>query len=127
MQTSIFLAKLLGPAMTLIGLAALLNMRRFRDYAREFIEHPALLFLSSIILLPAGIAMILVHNTWTTDWRVLVTILGWLLAISSTIRLLAPGFVIEQSRNVIGIRSMPAIAGTIWLVIGLIFCLFGYR
>ncbi len=127
MQTSIFLAKLLGPTMTVIGLAVLLNARRFRGYAREFIDHPALLFLSSIILLPAGVAIILVHNTWTTDWRVIITIFGWLLILSSAIRLLAPGFVIAQAHHVLSMPLMPAIAGSIWLLIGLVFCFFGYR
>lgn len=126
MQTSIFLAKLLGPTMVVIGAAVLLNARRFSDYAREFIDHPALLFLSSILLLPAGIAIVLVHNVWVADWPVIVTIFGWLLILSSAIRLLAPEFVIAQARHVISMPSMPAIAGAIWLLIGLIFCLFGY-
>lgn len=126
MQTSIFLAKLLGPTMAVVGAAVLLNASRFRDYAREFIDHPALLFLSSMLLLPAGIAIILVHNVWTADWRVIVTIFGWLLILSSAIRLLAPEFVIARARRVLSMPSMPAIAGAIWLLIGLIFCLFGY-
>lgn len=127
MQTSIFLAKLLGPTMTVIGLAALLNARRLRDYAREFIDHPALLFLSSIVLLPAGIALVLVHNVWAADWRAIVTIFGWLVILSSAIRLLVPGFVIARAHRVLSAPSMPIITGTIWLVIGLIFCFFGYR
>lgn len=127
MQASIFLAKLLGPTMTVIGLAALLNARRFRDYAREFIDHPALLFLSSIILLPAGIALVLVHNVWAADWRVIVTIFGWLVILSSAIRLLVPGFVTAQAHRVLAVPSMPVITGAVWLVIGLVFCFFGYR
>lgn len=127
MQASIFLAKLLGPTMTVIGLAALLNARRFRDYAREFIDHPALLFLSSIILLPAGIALVLVHNVWAADWRVIVTIFGWLLILSSIIRLLVPGFVTAQAHRVLSAPSMPVITGAVWLAIGLVFCFFGYR
>lgn len=127
MQTSIFLAKLLGPTMALIGLAVLINARGFRDLAGQIIEHPGLLFLSSVIFLPAGIAMVLVHNIWTDDWRVLVTLFGWLLVVSSVIRLIATDFVIGKARNVIRIKSMPMIAGGIWLIIGLIFCFFGYR
>jgi len=120
MQASIFLAKLLGPTMMVIGLAALLN-------AREFIDHPALLFLSSIILLPAGIALVLVHNVWAADWRVIVTIFGWLVILSSAIRLLVPGFVTAQAHRVLAVPSMPIITGAVWLVIGLVFCFFGYR
>ena len=127
MATSIFLAKLIGLTMTVISVAVLLNPRRFRNSADEFIEHPAMLFLSSIILLPAGIAIILVHNTWTRDWQVIVTIFGWLLTITSAVRLLAPDFVIAQARSILSVPSMPLFAGTVWLLIGLTFCFFGYR
>ncbi|MBN9604361.1 MAG: hypothetical protein J0G33_15675 [Afipia felis] len=127
MQTSVFLAKLIGPTMTAIALAVLFNRDRFQAYARDIIDHPVLLFLSSIVFLPAGIAIALVHNVWSSDWRVLITIFGWLLIVSSLIRLLAPGFVVTQARNIVRAPSMPAIAGGIWLVIGLIFCFFGYR
>ena len=97
MQTSLFLARLIGPWMAIMGLAVLIDRPRFRDLASEFIGHPALLFLSSFVLLPAGIGIVLVHNIWIADWRVLVTAFGWLLMLSSAIRLLAPLFQRRQT------------------------------
>ena len=40
--------------------------------------------------MPAGLAIVLTHNVWVADWRVLITILGWLAAIGGAVRILAP-------------------------------------
>ena len=86
MQTSIFLARLIGPVMTVVGLAVLLNRRGFRELAQEFVESRALIFLSGLVILPAGVAIILVHNVWAADGRLMITLFGWVVAITSAVR-----------------------------------------
>ena len=34
----------------------------------------------------AGLAIVLVHNVWTFDWRVIITILGWLAVLGGIFR-----------------------------------------
>jgi hypothetical protein len=127
MQTSIYLAKLIGPVMIVIGLAVLLNQEDFRKLSGEFLNSRALLFLSGLVLLPAGIAILIVHNVWRLDWRVLITIIGWLITISSAVRLLAPRFVTERGGTMLKHPQMPLIAGIIWAAIGFVLFFFGYR
>ena len=127
MQTSIFLAKLIGPVMIVIGLAVLLNQDGFRQLSQEFLASRALLFLSGLVLLPAGIAILIVHNIWRLDWRVLITIIGWLIVVSSAVRLLAPRFVAERGGVLLKESQMPVIAGIIWAAIGFVLFFFGYR
>ena len=127
MQTSIFLAKLIGPVMIIVGLAVLINQDEFRKLSQEFIGSRALLFLSGLVMLPAGIAILIVHNVWRLDWRVLITILGWLITISSAIRLLAPRFVTERGGVMLKHPQTPLIAGIIWAIIGFVLFFFGYR
>ena len=55
--------------------------------AGEFLESHALIFLAGLITLPAGLAIVLTHNVWTADWRVVITILGWLCVIGGIIRI----------------------------------------
>jgi hypothetical protein len=90
MQTSIFLAKLIGPFALALGAALLVNGAAFRTLANEFLTAPALIFLSGIITLPAGLAIVLTHNVWTPDWRALVTLVGWLALITGAVRMIAP-------------------------------------
>ncbi len=127
MQTSIYLAKLIGPVMIVIGLAVLLNQDEFRKLSQEFLASRALMFLSGFVLLPAGIAILLVHNVWLLNWRVLITIIGWLIVVSSAVRLLAPRFVAERGGVLLKEPQMPVIAGIIWAAIGCVLFFFGYR
>jgi len=127
MATSVFIARLIGPFLLVVGLAVFANRDSFRTLAEEFLASRALLFLAALITLPAGLAIVLTHNVWVADWRVLITLLGWLTAISGAIRLIAPQFVVKNGRNFLRQPMMPTIAGGIWGVLGLILCFFGYR
>src|SRR3569833_4325028 len=94
MQTSIFIARLRGPVMAVRGLAVLFNLRGFRDLAQELVSSRALIFLSGLIIMPAGIAIILVHNIWAVDGRLMITLSGWILAIASAVRIVVLFFVL---------------------------------
>ena len=126
MTTSVFLARLIGPVMLVIGLAAFANQRAFRDMAEEFLASRALLFLSGLLIMPAGLAIVLAHNVWTADWRVLITLFGWLNLIRGALRLLAPDRVMRTGHTVLRRPGFVPIAAAIWAVPGLLFCLFGY-
>ena len=126
MATSIFLAKLIGPVMLAVGLALLLNRRGFAAIAEEFLRSLALLYLSGLLLMPAGLAILLTHNVWVLNWPVLITLLGWAMAIGGAVRILLPDRVELAGRRLLRHPMGLTIAGAIWLVIGGILTLFGY-
>src|SRR3954453_10284426 len=95
MQTSVFIARLIGPVMLAVGLAVFANRRAFRDMAGEFLASRALLFLSGLLIMPMGLAIVLTHNVWTADWRVLLTLFGWLNTRGGAVRLPAPDTVMR--------------------------------
>ena len=78
METSIFLAKMIGPVILVMGLVVLLNPLRMRTLAREFLQGEAFIFMSGLITLPIGLALVNTHNIWVADWRVIITVFGWL-------------------------------------------------
>ena len=127
MGTSIFLAKLIGPVCLVIGLALLINGAAFRTLAKEFLDSPALMFLSGVITLPAGLAIVLTHNIWAGDWRILITILGWLAVIGGAVRLLAPQRAAAVGRTMLANPSTLHISTGVYLLIGALLCFFGYR
>jgi hypothetical protein len=126
MSTSLFLARLIGPVMLVVGLAVFANQRGFREMAEEFMASRALMFLSGLLLMPAGLAIVLTHNFWTADWRVLITLLGWLAAIGGALRLFGPLFVVKAGHAMLKQPYFTSIAAAIWVVLGLLFCFFGY-
>ena len=126
MSTSIFLARLIGPVMLVIGLVVFANQRGFRDMAGEFMASRALMFLSGLMIMPAGLAIVLTHNVWTADWRVLITIFGWLNVVGGAIRLVGPPFLTQTGHAMLQRPYFIPFAAAIWVIIGSLFCLFGF-
>ena len=101
MATSIFLARLIGPVMALVGVSVLANEAAFRKLAQEFLRSPALIFLSGMILMPAGLAVVLSHNVWVANWTVIITLLGWIAVISGAVRVFAPDRATKLGKKVL--------------------------
>ncbi len=126
MQRSTYLAKLIGPVMIAIGLGVLLNGAAFRTLAEQFLHSYALIFLAGLMTLVAGLALVLAHNLWVNDWRVIITIVGWLSVIGGFVRVVLP-----QQVEAIGVRmfdypAAPIAGGVFMLVIGATLSYFGY-
>ena len=126
MSNSLFLARLIGPVMLVVGLAVFANPRGFREMVEEFLASRALMFLSGLIIMPVGIAIVLTHNIWTADWRVAITVFGWLCAIGGALRLFGPLFVVKAGHTMLRQPYFTPVAAAIWVVLGLLFCFFGY-
>src|SRR5258708_11974293 len=90
MSTSVFIARLIGPVILVIGLAVFTNQRAFRDMAEEFLASRALLFLSGLLIMPVGLAIVLTHNIWAVDGRGMITLFGWLNVIAARLPLFSP-------------------------------------
>ena len=125
MSTSVFIARLIGPVMLVIGLAVFANQRAFRELAEEFLASRALTFLSGLIIMPAGLAIVLTHNIWAIDGRVMITVFGWANAIGGAIRLAAPAYVMRRGSAFLKRRYAVPVIATSWVVAGSLFCLFG--
>ena len=126
MQTSLLIARLIGPVILVAGLAVFANQRGFREIAEEFLASRALMFLSGLLIMPVGLAIVLTHNIWTADWRVLVTAFGWLNVFAGALRLFGPLFVVRAGRAMLQKTYFTSVAAAIWVVLGLLFCFFGY-
>ena len=126
MATSIFLAKLIGPIALVIGLALLFNGAVYRAMTQQFLDSYALIFLAGMLTIAAGIATVLSHNVWSADWRVIITILGWLWIVCGAVRLDAPQFAASMGRSTLANPLTPKIGAAICLVLGALLCFFGY-
>ena len=126
MQTSIFLAKLLGPILLIAGIAMLVNRKELDALARELLRSSLLLFLLGLIDFSVGLAIVLNHNVWIADWRVLITLLGWLLIVRGAVRVLIPDQVKPLGAKLLNNANAvtASLAGTV--VVGLVLSYFGY-
>ncbi|MFT5507895.1 MAG: hypothetical protein ACI89J_000964 [Hyphomicrobiaceae bacterium] len=118
MQTSIFIAKLIGPVALLMGLVVLLNPTRVRTMTREMLQGEAFIFLSGIITLPIGLVLVNTHNLWTSDWRVLITLFGWGAVVAGIARIAFGGQLKTVGAAMIDSKVGLAIPGAFMTLLG---------
>ncbi len=90
MDTSIFLAKLLGPIFVIIGVGLFLNRERYLAVVDEVILSKTLLYVFGVMALTGGLAILLTHNVWVWDWPVVITIIAWLMVVRGSLRIVIP-------------------------------------
>ena len=123
---SIFLAKLIGPIFLAVGIGLIANAAAYRKLANEFLASTALIYLSGLLTMTAGLAIVLTHNVWRADWTVIITILGWLLLIGGAFRIVMPQGTERIVRRLLKEKHGLTIGGIIWVALGGILCVFGY-
>jgi heme/copper-type cytochrome/quinol oxidase subunit 2 len=104
----------------------LVNGAVFRAIAEESLRSHALIYLTGLFAITAGVAILLNHNVWVGDWRVLITIFGWLAAIGGAQRIIWPQGTEAAIRWFLVHPASLVVAGIIWLVIGAVLCFYGY-
>ena len=126
MQTSIFLAKLIGPVMLAAAIGLLLNQASYRAMARDFLDSPPLIYVSGVLVMTAGLAIVLYHNVWALDWRVIITLFGWMGLIGGAIRIICFGWVKRVGEAMLDKPLTMTIGGVGWLIIAAVLCFYGY-
>ena len=111
MQRSIFLAKLIGPFLAVCGVALMFNADAFRAIGGEIVKSPALIYIAGLLALATGLAIVNTHNEWTADWRVAITLLGWLCVVAGVIRVVFPRVVEALGASVMATVSNGWIVG----------------
>jgi len=118
MDTSTYLAKLFGPVLVILGLSLLVRSADLLSVFQDMLSNPTLIFVLCLFGLLGGIALILAHNVWAKDWRIIITILGWASAIESAVWLIVPHTALQR-------LVMPLLAPTFVFVYGIFVLLLG--
>lgn len=90
MTTSIVFARLIGPVMLVAAITMLVDRDAIRDIAEDFMNSPALIYLAGVLTLVMGIAIVTFHNTWVMDWRIIITLFGYIAVMSGVFRMALP-------------------------------------
>jgi hypothetical protein len=77
-------------ALLLVGLSLLLRARAWMSAFSSAISHPLAPMLTGLYALLMGLFVVLAHNVWVTDARVLVTLVGWVSLVVGGFFLLVP-------------------------------------
>lgn len=79
------LGALIGPTLGVILLSELPLVQPHLYDAQT----PPVIYLSGVIMLVAGLAIVREHSVWGTNWTVLITLAGWFLLLLGLIRMFA--------------------------------------
>jgi hypothetical protein len=126
-QPAVLIARLVGPLFVVIGLGVLLNASFYAGAIIEAVHSPTLVYLSGIASLLAGLAIVNAHRAWTADWRVIVTILGWLCVIGGIVRIVFPPIVGSIAASIYSGPTALTVVGAIVLVVGGFLSIVSYR
>ena len=125
MDTSLFIARLIGPLLLMVGIAVLVNQANVRQMATDFLESRALIYLTGVLTLFAGLVIINTHNIWQGR-PVIITIFGWLCVIGGAFRVVFPERVRAMGETMLQKPWFLTAGGVVQLVAGLWLSYAGY-
>jgi hypothetical protein len=76
-EISIFLAKFWGWYLIIFFLILSFNPKRIVQVIKD-LEDQKFVILISFVAIVIGLLNILFHNIWEDDWRLIITIIGWI-------------------------------------------------
>lgn len=115
---SIIIARLLGPLMLVSAAAILLNRRGIQETMSAAAKNPSFIYLAGIMTFLSGLAIVETHNVWTADWRVTITILGWLMVVGGAARMMIPDQLAKMGSRLVKQTGLLEIGATISALIG---------
>ena len=78
MDSWLYLARAWGLFSVLISVALLLNHRRFVSQIKTISDEYPIALIGGVIALGIGALQVTRYNSWTLDYRGLITLFGWL-------------------------------------------------
>jgi hypothetical protein len=126
MDTSLFLARLIGPAAIVIGAGILIAPRDYRRVGEEFLASRALIYIAGLLAFVPGLAIVLSHNVWAPDWRLIITVFGWLATLGGAFRILFPRQVVAIGSKMLARENYLRGGGVAVLALGAILTFFGF-
>src|SRR5476649_1688665 len=127
MPTSIFIAKLMGPILFLVGASILINEKSIRVMAKEVLGSHALIYIFGILDLMLGLVLVTVHNVWVMDWRVIITLIGWISIVRGIVRILFAPYIKKNAPKLLRKQGLLMGISIVMLILGAVLSYYGYR
>jgi len=109
---------LLAAALLVVGASLALRPRVWMRAFAAVAPHPLTPLLGGLYALFMGLVIVVLHNLWVADLRVLVTIVGWFAVASGVTMLLAPEVYMMVMRRIPVTTRFVAIRGVIRMALG---------
>ena len=109
---------ILAAALVVVGLSLLLRSRAWIEAFASAATHPLAPLMTGLYAFLSGLFIVLLHNVWATDVRVIVTLIGWLALTVGVLFLLVPETYRLLLRRVPITPQLVALRGLLRLALG---------
>jgi uncharacterized membrane protein len=117
-EISIFLSQLIGIVFVILGVSCFIKKSFYIEWFKHIELSKPTLFAIAIIELPAGLSIMLMHNYWDTPAQIIISTIGWLMAIEGATNLLINAQTLKHTMQRFCTPKNLNIAGIILIAIG---------
>ena len=97
MEISIFFARFWGSFFIIFGLLFIITRQLGKTI--EMTDNKAFVISTGYITLLMGLVTVILHNIWTLNWKIAITILGWSTLIKGIIKVGFPEEIHKQAQR----------------------------
>lgn len=127
MDISKFLGKVIGIYLIIISISMLINMNYIINLIYHFITNPALMFFTGCLTLILGILLIVSHNIWQWNWRVIITLIAWVVFFKGASIVICPKIIDKTTMLFLQSIQTPYITASFDLLLGILLIYLGFR
>jgi hypothetical protein len=127
MNISKFLSKALGIYLLIVSVAMFINMQQFAIQINYLVNDKALMFVVGFFTLILGILMVISHNIWQWNWRVIITLVAWLTLLEGTILITYPQLINQITIPFIDNAAYVYSGAGFDFILGLVLTYYGFR
>lgn len=113
MDITILVGKIFGIYLMVAGLFLLIKGKTIPHLLRDFFDHPAVCYLTGIILIFLSSMYLIQYNIWTGTWQTLVTVFAWIVLIKGLAYVFIPQAldktIVKKFRSLFGVYGLIAL------------------
>jgi hypothetical protein len=126
METSIVLARIIGPLFLVVGTGIFINLEHYRRMVADFGASALSIYMAGTTALLLGLLIVAFHNVWEWRWPVIITILGWATLIKGAVRIALPKLVADRAQRYARNTNTVMASAIVLLVLGAVLSYFAY-
>jgi hypothetical protein len=116
MDITVFLARFWGGLFVILGLSSI--FAKLLGRVIQYTEEKIITISTGYITLLLGLATVASHNLWVKDWRITITLIGWITLLKGIEKVVRPGRVTKIAQK---FELLQKVWGLVILLIGVWF------
>lgn len=116
MEISLYLARFWGSLFIILGLASV--FARLLGRVIRYTDNNAFTVSTGYITFLLGLVTVTLHNIWVPDWRVAITVLGWITLLKGIEKIAFPGRVNRIAKK---FKGGQTVWGSVIFLIGVLY------